>query len=75
MLLFVYSSVITDYNKGDSSKKELTHQAWIETKEKLLKILQDFAQKVIHDPGALKKYSMSRKYPKNNAVNLHYIQT
>ena len=60
--LLYFSSVITDYNKGDTSKKEFSRQVWYETKERLLKILQDFGQKVVPDPEVLKKYNMSRKH-------------
>ena len=56
-----YSAVLTDYNKGDSAKKELTRQVWNETRDRLLKIIQEFAKKVIRDENALRKYNMSRK--------------
>ena len=54
--------MLPDYNKGDTAKKEFTRQVWYETRERLLKIIQEFAKKVIRNENSLRKYSMSCEY-------------
>ncbi|KAK3608472.1 hypothetical protein CHS0354_010319 [Potamilus streckersoni] len=53
------SAVYKEIEKGDATHRDIAKGQWKETSGKILRIFQEYAPKVITDPYALRKYSMS----------------